>query len=104
MYKRQLQDYLKDNSIVGIEHIDTRALVRHIRDKGAMRAGISTVDLDKDSLLKKILATPEMQDVYKRQVICDADTARKFRKHCHIRILLIYAVQAVLRRVKQEAA
>ena len=57
-----LQDYLKDNSIVGIEHIDTRALVRHIRDKGAMRAGISTVDLDKDSLLKKILATPEMQN------------------------------------------
>jgi len=57
-----LQDYLKDNNIVGIEHIDTRALVRHIRDKGAMRAGISTVDLDKDSLLQKILATPEMQN------------------------------------------
>ncbi len=56
------QDYLKANNIVGIEHIDTRALVRHIRDKGAMRAGISTVDLDKDSLLKKILATPEMQN------------------------------------------
>src|SRR4249920_2683491 len=30
-----LQDYLKANNIVGIEHIDTRALVRHIRDKGA---------------------------------------------------------------------
>jgi carbamoyl-phosphate synthase small subunit len=57
-----LQDYLKANSIVGIEHIDTRALVRHIRDKGAMRAGISTLDLDKDSLLKKILATPEMHN------------------------------------------
>ena len=35
---RSLQDYLKDNGIIGIEHIDTRALVRHIRDKGAMRA------------------------------------------------------------------
>ncbi len=33
-----LQDYLKQNNIVGIEHIDTRALVRHIRDKGAMRS------------------------------------------------------------------
>ena len=57
-----LQDYLKDNNIVGIEHIDTRALVRHIRDKGAMRAGLSTVDLDEKSLLAKILATPEMQN------------------------------------------
>lgn len=57
-----LKDYLKDNGIVGIEHIDTRALVRHIRDKGAMRAGISTSDLDPDSLLEKVRATPEMQN------------------------------------------
>lgn len=55
-----LQDYLKENGILGIEHIDTRALVRHIRDKGAMRAGISTVDLDKASLLEKILSSPAM--------------------------------------------
>lgn len=32
-----LQDYLKQHNIIGLEHIDTRALVRHIRDKGAMR-------------------------------------------------------------------
>jgi carbamoyl-phosphate synthase small subunit len=57
-----LQDYLKKNNIVGIEQIDTRALVRHIRDKGAMRAGLSTIDLDPESLLKKVLAEPEMQD------------------------------------------
>src|ERR1044071_5060545 len=52
-----LQDYLKANNIVGIEHIDTRALVRHIRDKGAMRAGISTVETDPQVLLDRILAT-----------------------------------------------
>jgi carbamoyl-phosphate synthase small subunit len=57
---RSLQDYLKANGIVGIEHIDTRALVRHIRDKGAMRAGLSTIELDTDALLKKVLASPEM--------------------------------------------
>ena len=57
-----LQDYLKQNNIVGIEHIDTRALVRHIRDKGAMRAGISTVDTDAKALLRKVLAQPEMQN------------------------------------------
>ncbi len=55
-----LDDYLKRNNIVGVEHIDTRALVRHIRDKGAMRAGISTVETDPKTLLKKILASPEM--------------------------------------------
>jgi carbamoyl-phosphate synthase small subunit len=55
-----LDSYLKRHKIVGIEHIDTRALVRHIRDKGAMRACISTVDLDEKSLLEKILASPEM--------------------------------------------
>jgi carbamoyl-phosphate synthase small subunit len=59
---QSLQDYLKHNNIVGIEHIDTRALVRHIRDKGAMRAGISTVDADAKSLLEKVLAQPEMQN------------------------------------------
>jgi carbamoyl-phosphate synthase small subunit len=55
-----LDDYLKRNSIVGIEHIDTRALVRHIRDKGAMRAGISTIEADPKVLLERILASPEM--------------------------------------------
>jgi carbamoyl-phosphate synthase small subunit len=57
-----LDDYLREHGIVGIEHIDTRALVRHIRDKGAMRAGISSVDLDPKSLLEKVLASPDMKD------------------------------------------
>ena len=48
-----LDSYLKRWNIVGIEHIDTRALVRHIRDKGAMSACISSVDLDEASLLEK---------------------------------------------------
>ena len=57
-----LDNYLKKNNIVGIEHIDTRALVRHIRDSGAMRAAISSVDLDPESLLEKVLASPPMEN------------------------------------------
>ena len=57
-----LDSYLKRNNIVGVEHIDTRALVRHIRDKGAMRSAISTVDLDTRSLLQKVLASPAMEN------------------------------------------
>ena len=57
-----LDSYLKRHHIVGIEHIDTRALVRHIRDQGAMRAIISTVDLDEASLLEKVRSAPEMKN------------------------------------------
>src|SRR3982751_6503797 len=53
-----LDAYLKRWKIVAIEGLDTRALVRHIRDKGAMRACISTVDLDADSLVQKALKSP----------------------------------------------
>jgi carbamoyl-phosphate synthase small subunit len=59
---RSLQDYLCEHDIVGIEHIDTRALVRHIRDKGAMRAGLSTTETDPKALLDKVLASPEMAE------------------------------------------
>lgn len=57
-----LDDYLKKNDIVGIEGIDTRALVRHIRDKGAMRAAVSSEDMDIDSLVEKVRRSPEMTD------------------------------------------
>lgn len=57
-----LDSYLTRNEIVGIERIDTRALVRHIRDKGAMRSAISTVELDRDVLLEKVLASPGMEN------------------------------------------
>jgi carbamoyl-phosphate synthase small subunit len=59
---QSLDDYLKEHDIVGIEHIDTRALVRHIRGHGAMRAGISSVDIDPVSLLQKVLASPDMKN------------------------------------------
>jgi carbamoyl-phosphate synthase small subunit len=57
-----LDSYLKRHHIVGIEHIDTRALVRHIRSQGAMRAIISSIDLDEASLLEKVKNTPEMKN------------------------------------------
>jgi carbamoyl-phosphate synthase small subunit len=57
-----LDDYLCRWKIVAIEGIDTRALVRHIRDKGAMRACISTVDLDEASLVEKARNSPAMEN------------------------------------------
>ena len=49
-----LESYLANYGIVGIEGIDTRSLTKLIRSKGAQKAAISTEDLDPKSLLKKV--------------------------------------------------
>lgn len=55
-----LASYLMENGVVGIQGIDTRALTRHLRDKGAQNGIISTVDLDHASLVAKAKAVPSM--------------------------------------------
>ncbi|ACM21609.1 carbamyl-phosphate synthase, small subunit [Geotalea daltonii FRC-32] len=55
-----LDAYLKENGIVGIQGLDTRALTRHLRDNGAQNGIISTVDFDPESLVKKARAIPSM--------------------------------------------
>jgi len=55
-----LGDYLKRNGVVGIEGIDTRALVRKLRVKGAMTGVISSVDLDDASLIAKAQKSPDL--------------------------------------------
>src|SRR5438105_10608291 len=60
--EESLDSYLKRWNIVAIEGLDTRALVRHIRDKGAMRACISTVDLNEASLIEKAKNSPPMEN------------------------------------------
>jgi carbamoyl-phosphate synthase small subunit len=57
--KRTLDDELAAQGIVGISGIDTRALTRHLRERGAMRCGISTTS-DRDTLLARVLETPPM--------------------------------------------
>ncbi|GAB6143032.1 glutamine-hydrolyzing carbamoyl-phosphate synthase small subunit [Desulfocicer niacini] len=56
-----LADYLKKQGVLGIEDLDTRALTRHIRNAGAMRAVISTTDLDPVSLVEKAKQVPPME-------------------------------------------
>ncbi|HEY1176114.1 MAG TPA: glutamine-hydrolyzing carbamoyl-phosphate synthase small subunit, partial [Phytomonospora sp.] len=58
--KRSLEDELAAQGVVGICGVDTRALTRHLRERGAMRAGISSVDTDADALLRKVTAAPQM--------------------------------------------
>jgi carbamoyl-phosphate synthase small subunit len=70
--EQPLGDYLRDNDIAGIEGIDTRSLTLHIRKAGAMKAVLSTVDLNEESLLKKVKASPGLVGVdLVKDVICD---------------------------------
>jgi carbamoyl-phosphate synthase small subunit len=55
-----LAEYLKGEGIIGIEDLDTRALTRHIRNAGAMRAFASTEDLDPASLVGRAKSLPSM--------------------------------------------
>jgi carbamoyl-phosphate synthase small subunit len=66
-----LHEYMKANRIVGIEGIDTRALVRHLRDHGAQQAIISTVSDNADQLIAKAKASPGLVGVdLVREVSC----------------------------------
>jgi len=58
--KMSLDAYLKENGIIGIQGVDTRALVRHIRDHGAQTGIISTLDDDPQSLVEKARKAPSI--------------------------------------------
>ncbi len=71
-----LDAYLKEQGIVGIEGIDTRALVRHIRDCGAQTGIVSSIDLDPASLIEKARNAPSIvgQDLV-QEVSCQKQYA-----------------------------
>jgi carbamoyl-phosphate synthase small subunit len=56
-----LSDYLVSAGVLGLTGIDTRALTRHIRQQGAMRAFMSTKDLNPASLISRAQAVPSME-------------------------------------------
>ncbi|MEW2444310.1 glutamine-hydrolyzing carbamoyl-phosphate synthase small subunit [Micromonospora marina] len=55
-----LEDRLAAEGVVGISGVDTRALTRHLRERGAMRVGISSVDDDPAALLERVRRSPQM--------------------------------------------
>jgi carbamoyl-phosphate synthase small subunit len=55
-----LEERLTAEGVVGISGVDTRALTRHLRERGAMRVGISSVDDDPAALLERVRRSPQM--------------------------------------------
>src|SRR6476659_2706271 len=58
--KRTLDDELRAQGVVGISGIDTRALTRHLRERGAMRVGISSTGADATAVLARVRESAEM--------------------------------------------
>lgn len=58
--QKSLAAYMREHSIVGIQGIDTRALVRRLRDYGAQQGVISTLDLNPHRLVEKAQAAPSL--------------------------------------------
>ena len=59
--ERTLDDELESDGIVAIEGIDTRRLTRRLRERGAMRAAVSTEDLDPERLVARVRQAPGME-------------------------------------------
>lgn len=69
---QSLIDYLNEHHILAVEGIDTRALTRHLRQKGALRAIISTEEFDLKRLAKKMKDVPSMEGAdWVKEVIGD---------------------------------
>lgn len=101
-----LGDFLARFGIIGLEGIDTRELVRIIRNKGAMRGILSTVDFDPESLVAKAKASPLMVGAdLAKEVTCSEpyyvlETEESAARHAKLRDIKAYHADFV--RVSQE--
>ena len=71
--QRTLDADLRDHRVVGISGIDTRALTRHLRDRGAMRVGISTTETDPAALLARVQQTDVMSGANLSEAVSTQD-------------------------------
>jgi carbamoyl-phosphate synthase small subunit len=84
--RRSLDAELRAQGIVGMCDVDTRALTRHLRERGAMRVAVSSVESDPGRLLERVKAAPAMQGAHladevttSAPYVIAADGERRFR-------------------------
>jgi carbamoyl-phosphate synthase small subunit len=71
---RTLDDSLREQGVVGISGVDTRALTRHLRERGAMRVGISTTETDPERLLTRVRESAEMAGAELSSAVTTSET------------------------------
>jgi carbamoyl-phosphate synthase small subunit len=89
MANGSLNDYLKTNKIVSIEGVDTRALVAHVRTKGAMNCIISSETTDIALLKKKLAETPDMDGLELASGVSTREVYELGDKNASIRIAVM---------------
>ena len=84
-----LSEYLKTNKIVSIEGVDTRALVAHVRTKGAMNCIISSETTDIDVLKKKLAEVPDMDGLELASKVSTKESYERGDAKSNIRIAVM---------------
>ena len=83
--KNSLSNYLETNNVIGLEGIDTRKLIKHIRTKGAMKGIISSTDITISSLKKKLESYPGLVG---RDIVKDVTVKKPYNwKHGVVDVL-----------------
>lgn len=72
--EKNLDDYLKDNNIVGIADIDTRRLTRLLREKGSLNGCIMAGEIDEEKALAEAKAFPGLKGMDLAQVVTTEET------------------------------
>jgi carbamoyl-phosphate synthase small subunit len=84
-----LEDLLKAQGVVGISDIDTRQLVRHIRDHGAQNAIISSTEMNVDVLKKLLADTPSMEGLELSSKVCSPEQYEVGMENTGMRVAVI---------------
>jgi len=84
-----LEDYLIKNNIVCIEDVDTRALVTHVRQKGAMNCIISSEISDVEELKKELAKAPPMAGLELASVVSTKEPYTRGNENSEIRIAVL---------------
>lgn len=95
---KSLDDYLKKNNVVGLEGIDTRKLVKHIRTEGAMRGIISSSELRIPALKKKLQEYPGLVG---RDIVKDVTIKKCYKANSKLKNSKLWKVVAFDFGIKQ---
>jgi carbamoyl-phosphate synthase small subunit len=102
-----LLDYLRRHRIPALEGIDTRALVRHIRESGALRGVVTSEGGDLDELAARLAAHPRMDG---RALALEASTRTRYEvpaegeARCHLAVLDFGTKENILRSLARRGA
>lgn len=99
---KSLHQFLVENEIMGISDVDTRAITRHIRDKGAMRCALSTTVLDPAELTKLALASAQMSGADFTDEVSTEKRYVQGEGDFHVAVLDFGCKQNILRLLNKE--